>query len=727
MELCEEIVFLKYWIGGSLLFVSILTGAQNIPVGTWRTHFSYTHAKILERTSDKIFCATENGLFSISLPDGSIRKLSKIDGLSDAGVSAMKYDPAIGVLVIGYRSGLIDFIFDDRVESVVEIANSNLEGSKQINDVAFSGVATLIATNLGIVLFNTSETEIRENFVQIGENGIKVQISEIELLGDVVFAKSEVGIQRGNLSDNLLDFTNWTHFPATSNLKSLTVVGNEIYALNGSDLYQFISTTWSDTGIDLPTESINIFSLEEKLLAASGQSIFEFSGTNFEPATSIEAIRVNDIELVDGAYWLADETLGLITEHGESVSPSGPMSDKYSRIKVVNNIMYGFHAPSAASYDGSEKMTGYSKFEDGVWTVEDISNFQNVSDVSRFQTHLFFGSIGDGIYDQARDVILKDIPQSNPEPDTIITSLEAKENLWVSSFSAKNPIHVFDNENWTSFTLGEVLGNEFLDFSVSEAGVLWARGSDQSITVFNPEENRTQHIFTAKELLGVTHNLKISVEDIEISVEDNAWIATSSGPATYADASFVFDNSQVILPSFENRKLFENENINSIETDGGNRVWFGTDRGLWLFEENISELISLFNFSSSPIPSDQILDMTYNGVNGELFVLTDKGLVSFRSASSIGTRGHKNVTIFPNPVRPGYQGLVGVEGLARNASVKITDIHGNLVQQFQSNGGSIAWNLRNISNTEVVTGIYLIFSSTPDGEETYVGKIAVVR
>ena len=92
-----------------------------------------------------------------------------------------------------------------------------------------------------------------------------------------------------------------------------------------------------------------------------------------------------------------------------------------------------------------------------------------------------------------------------------------------------------------------------------------------------------------------------------------------------------------------------------------------------------------------------------------------------------GNRDHRNVNIFPNPVRPDYQGLVGLTGLARNANVKVTDVNGNLVKEIDANGGSASWDLTNVRGGQIATGVYLFFSSSSDGEETYVGKIAVVR
>ncbi len=710
------IVFLRLGLSSSF-FLCYQVCSQDIPVGTWRTHFSYHNARLLEKTSDKIFCSVENGLFSYDLSDNSIRKLSKIDGLSDAGVSAMQYNPTANVLVIGYRSGLADFVSQTDISTLREIALSNLDGDKEINDIAFFDNRTFLATGLGIVVVNSSETTIQENLVQIGVAGVEVEVFEIEILGDVLFAKTNQGIQHGTLTNNLLDFNNWNHHPGTSGITNIVTANDEVYAISGLDLFQFNANSWNDTGIDLPVNASGLYSVEERLLTATDQSIFELTGSQFTTISSITNREVNDINIVNGEYWLADGQLGVLTSSGNSISPAGPLSDQYSRLRIIGTTTYGFHAPNPATYDGSIGIDNYSTFSEGEWSNEQIPDFKNVSDVAQFGGVLYFSSIGDGLYNQTTEEIIEDVPQSNVSLDTVISALSSGEELWVSSYGNSTPIHQFNGEQWTSFSSALLLGNEYIDLATSLTGIFWGRTNNGRIVVFNSEENRVL-------LLGGLPGLP---EDFEISIEDNAWIATSEGPATFADASFIFQSNEVILPSFESSVLFENEQVNAIETDGGNRTWFGTDRGLWVFSENTTEQIALFDIDNSPIPSNKVLDLTYNEQNGEMFVITDKGMVSYRSASSVGSGTHQNVNVFPNPVLPEYNGLVGIQGLAKNTSIKITDINGNLVKEINANGSSASWDLKNVGNSEVVTGVYLIFSSSSDGEETYVGKIAVIR
>ncbi|MEP1034305.1 hypothetical protein [Ekhidna sp.] len=694
---------------------------QNIPVGTWRTHFSYNDARHLAVTEDKIFCSTAIGLFSREKSDGSLRRLSKIDGLSDVGVSALAYNQNLNMLVIGYESGYLDFVFEDDLLSISDIAKSNLEGDKSINDMVFGPSMTFLATDLGVIVVNSSDASIIENYVQIGTGGISVEVFEILFRNDSLFIRTTEGIQSGRLDSNLLDFGNWTRYPSTSAYTNLIHIGNEIYSVVGTDLRRLSGGTWIDTGFDLPAGATSLYDVDSQLFTASNGTIYRLEESGFTANLVTSASLVNDITSIGGEMFLADGVQGLINQAGDQLSPSGPISDSFSNFRVIANELYGFHAPSPFSYNGSAQIEGYSKFSEGKWEAVSIPIFNNVSDVARYNGNFYFSSIGDGIYDELNNTTIKNIPASSSQLDTIITALASGERLWASSFRNDNSMHIMDESlEWTSYASTFLNEDEYLTIDLSETGIGWLGASSGIITVLDPEEIQVDQISTSD-------GLPSSFIDIDISVEDNAWVATTRGPAFFSDASFIFSDSEGIQPTFENRILFDNEQINAVMTDGGNRIWFGTNQGLWIFDENTSEQVAVFNEANSPLPSNKIIQLAYNGSNGEVFILTSKGMVSYRSASSIGTRGHRNVTIFPNPVRPDYQGLVALTGLARNASVKVTDINGNLVKTINANGGSASWDLTDADSGKISTGVYLFFSSDSDGEETYVGKIAVVR
>ena len=119
--------------------------------------------------------------------------------------------------------------------------------------------------------------------------------------------------------------------------------------------------------------------------------------------------------------------------------------------------------------------------------------------------------------------------------------------------------------------------------------------------------------------------------------------------------------------------------------------------------------------------------MQFNHTTGELFVITDKGMISYRSDASYEDPEYSNVIVFPNPARPEFDGLITIQGIKYNSDVKITDIAGNLVYKTTSNGGTAVWNGKNINGEKVKTGIYLIWTASNEGKGRKVGKVTVIN
>ena len=97
--------------------------------------------------------------------------------------------------------------------------------------------------------------------------------------------------------------------------------------------------------------------------------------------------------------------------------------------------------------------------------------------------------------------------------------------------------------------------------------------------------------------------------------------------------------------------------------------------GLYLLSEDGTEEIYHFTSKNSPLISDNILDLEINHNTGEIFISTDKELMSFRNdAYCTGRTNINSIEIFPNPVRENYYGNITIDGLSFESNVKITDV-----------------------------------------------------
>ena len=174
--------------------------------------------------------------------------------------------------------------------------------------------------------------------------------------------------------------------------------------------------------------------------------------------------------------------------------------------------------------------------------------------------------------------------------------------------------------------------------------------------------------------------------------------------------------------------LLSSEAINCIAVDGGNRKWIGTvNSGIFLLSENGTEQLLNFTKTNSPLPSNCITSIAIDNETGEVYIGTEEGLVSYIGNATAGDTQMNDAYIFPNPVRDTYNGNIFIKVLVANALIKITDVSGNLVNNVQANGGTAEWNGKNIYGERVSTGVYLLYISDENGENTKVMKLLFIH
>ena len=152
-----------------------------------------------------------------------------------------------------------------------------------------------------------------------------------------------------------------------------------------------------------------------------------------------------------------------------------------------------------------------------------------------------------------------------------------------------------------------------------------------------------------------------------------------------------------------------------------------SNSGIILLSPDGLEIIEQHTTQNSPLISDNILDLQLDHSTGELFIVTDEGLISYRTNATYEDPEYSSVTVFPNPARPEFQGPITIQGIRYNSDVKITDIAGNLVYKTTSNGGTATWDGKTLNGDRVQTGVYLIWTAANDGQGRKVGKVLVIH
>lgn len=733
-----------------ILFAGVFHFAQaqpEIPIGTWRTHLNYTRAITVAAAGDRIYCATRNSLFYFDKEDGSLNKLSKTDGLSDLNVSALAYDSQSGSLLIGYENGNIDLIRKNKIINFNAIKNEELNSLKTINHMTFRDNLVYISTDFGMPVLDIDKVEMRETYFP-GMNGTFLKINSSAIVGDSIFIATEKGVKAGSLNENvnLIDFRNWKTFDASEGLSphesfhSVVEVGGLLYAATADSLFIYREGLWTGSGLDEPIRSVNK-SGDTLLICLETRVILIHSESEVAEMTDLLISDPQQAALDEGILWIADQKNGLVTNIDggfKSIHPSGPAANLIGQMLNAGDslIAIPYYPPDI---DSAERKAAFFVFKNGEWVnynrerqdidfPEDRNEFTDLA-VNEGTGAIFFVSPGTGVVAWRGGGSFERI--ENFEDKQIISAAVDHENtLWLTDYGQNPSLYSLNSENNAqSYFINQTGARYIVEILPYNNGDKWLRVNPKEgggVIVYNEETNQSRRLTDASGEGGLPSR---NVNKLAVDRDGYIWAATDQGVVYFANPFSALRGVEfdAIYPIYEQRRLLVGETLTSLAVDPGNRKWIGATNGLWLFSDAGEALFHHFTAENSPLLSSRILDIEIMKRTGEVFIATDRGLISFRSDATRAEPGHKAVQIFPNPVPPDFNGEVGISGLAEDAHVKITDISGKLISEVRAFGGTATWNVLNYRGERASAGIYLVFSASSNGEDTYVGKIAVIN
>lgn len=475
----------------------------------------------------------------------------------------------------------------------------------------------------------------------------------------------------------------------------------------------------------------------------------------------------------DGSFWVADRELGLVRGlgfgEGRSVVPNGPKGAASLRMDSQDGVLFVATGAVQGNWTNSFDKEGIHHYADGEWRTSDPQNTPLLMGENDFggamcdvmtvavdpkdPTRAFAATWDEGLLEFKNRVPVRFINNGNSaleaelngvanKVNTAGLSFDDKGNLWVTNASVPAVIKVLTKDGaWRSFTPGGILGGNFLVSEILAAtnGFKWIiRPRGNALMVFN--DNGTIDN-SADDQYKLLNNFEgsggLPSQDVFCMVEDKEgqiWVGTNRGIAVFFTPESIFsggnyDAQQILIEQDGNVQiLLETETISAIAVDGANRKWIGTQNsGVFLVSADGRQQIRRFTKLNSPLPSDGITSIAVDGSTGEVFIGTDRGILSYRSDATEGDFENSCATVYPNPVRDDHTGPIAITGLVRDSEVKITDVAGNLVYRTTSLGGQAIWPGTDMSGNRVSTGVYLVMVADRSGTTKCNTKVLVVR
>ena len=145
--------------------------------------------------------------------------------------------------------------------------------------------------------------------------------------------------------------------------------------------------------------------------------------------------------------------------------------------------------------------------------------------------------------------------------------------------------------------------------------------------------------------------------------------------------------------------------------------------------EDGTHTLEHFTTANSPLPSNNILSITDDGRNGSLFFGTSLGMIEYggQARDPEKSLSESNILVYPNPVKPDFDGFVTITGLTERSTVRIMSNSGRLIHQATSNGGSYSWNLTDMNGHPVPSGVYHAIITDIENQKSESASITVIR
>lgn len=380
----------------------------------------------------------------------------------------------------------------------------------------------------------------------------------------------------------------------------------------------------------------------------------------------------------------------------------------------------------AGSIHASVPGKGILKYEKGVWKLVYASNASalRILDAGDFLTISTQNTV------LTLDTLYTAQTYSSPLWGNIRSGIrKSPKTLWVADQKKGLVTNQFSDFRQVSPVQGDTAVSPRTDSTINDLnGLSWTRLPETlggGIIVSSKDGSRKKVLSTS---IGAGTLPASKINSLALDQDGFVWFASAKGVGYFIpDDVLGATRVDAILPIYGQRRLFNNEECTALAVEPGNRKWIGTRTGLYLFNADGTELIRKFTSDDSPLPADMINALRFEAETGLLFIDTPAGMVSYQSDARAAAEHISRITIFPNPVRPGYSGNVGISGLTGYSAVKITDLTGRLIFETRSEGGLASWNLNDYTGRRARAGIYMVFVVSADGTEQQAGKLAIIN
>ncbi|MCK9209524.1 MAG: hypothetical protein M0P61_01675 [Ignavibacteriaceae bacterium] len=742
----KKIIFLFF-------IVSLSTEAQ-LTTG-WQNYSSMNNVSSAVVTSDGIWAGTEGGAFYYNFKDSTYKTFTKTEGMNGSPITAVAKDSS-GNIWFGSQNGKID-VYNPTTKifkNIFDVYNSE-RTEKKINAIAVYGDTAFVSTSFGLSIINTTTLSFYDTFFKLGNFASNIEVNYSYKKDNIIYAATSSGIavQKAGTT-NLVAPESWNTFTTIDGLSSNTIYKidayhDTIFISSPKGFSIFTANTWQQI---LPSFANNVitdfivtngslyFLTDGKVYSYTNSTVSPFISQQYIGATKILAVRNNEIMLASN--------FGIVFNYGDgetNISPNGPKANIFFDMAVDQKS--NLWVATGKDIGG----VGFFKYNGSSWKTFDVTSAPLLSNAFHAvsigsDNSVYFANWGSGFVRVKNDSTIQSFSINNTPligmtayPDFLVIGdmkTDSKDNLWILNHDPADKIVLSiltPDSTWYRFKNTpdpDII--QYILLAIDQYDTKWfvseASTKKSGLYYFN-EKSTISDTATSDDRAGYVSGLNSnSVFALALDKRGELWVGTNSGVNVISNPDAILTSSSSALKITSVFSLRQ-QAINCLAVDAINRKWVGTNQGLIVAATDGSSLLATFDSKNSPLLSDQIKSLTIDEKNGIVYAAVDGGLTAFYTTALAPNTTFSSIETSPSPFLIGKNSsLLTIDGLIKDSDIKILSIAGNLIQEFSSPGGKIAfWDGRNNEGKFVNTGIYLIVAYDKEGNSVATGKIAIIR
>ncbi len=752
-----------------------LSGAQNLPLGTWTAHLPLQNATSVCQSKDYIYAGCGNGVIGVNSENFFLEKYTKVSGLAEVFVAQVGYDTATSTLVIAYTNSNIDLIHNGKITNLPYMKNAMIAGDKNVYHLYCINGKAYVATGFGLLKIDLIKQEIAET--DIFNDGLSTyKVNAVWADDNFIYCATTKGVVSGKITStlNLLNFNNWTQYsvgiPQTE-ATAITQFQNKIIAAVGNTLYQFDGTNWSMLFSEANWATRHLNNSNGQLLIAqqkevggniTNNRVGKWNGSSFTFFTDGDiGYPLQVVNDKNGNIWCADLYRGLTHQSGSNFYqsyPNAPPQITSKEMEFSNGILWVASSGIRDNWNYTFNMNGIYYCNDYSWDNLNIYNtpaLDSFIDIAVVKTipsenKVIFGA-ADGILEyniSDKTFTVNRLKSTFTPPESKYfrvtgADMDAQGNVWLSNAYSTLPVVCRKTDGSYQYFRSPFINNDIVvkDILADDYNQIWIAKNSSSggLEVLNygvdidDKSDDQYYNFSTGSGFG-----NLPANNVICMAKDNdgvIWLGTEQGIGIISCAGYVTENACEAEQICIDRKdgsgfcdnLLEDEIINCITVDAANRKWIGTNNGLFLVSADGQKTIRYFSETNSPLLSNYIRALAINPENGDLFIGTGKGICSYRADATTTSDNTEEPYVYPNPVREDYDGPIAVKGIPNNCNVKFVDLSGNLVYETTALGGQAVWDGKLINGERAATGVYFALCKGSGKKETSKLKFVLIH